>query len=175
MAVDPRQDPAAAVQAITKMASENSQIVVVVVLSKAIATVKKRFLNRFLAPLQRFAEDGKVHVLNPPDSLYPPAPSREDNFVYAFLFMYVAPLSDLFMMMEPDSIILPGFCSSVKNFIASKEAEGANWLVTSFGKLGLHRKILRSKHLPRLAEVLVLFPTAPPDALFWGFVDIVGN
>ncbi|CAE7256119.1 CHLM [Symbiodinium pilosum] len=44
-----------------------------------------------------------------------------------------------------------------------------------FSKAGHRRKLVRSNLLHRWMEMLLMFPDAPADALYWDFIDVVSN
>ncbi|CAE8614564.1 unnamed protein product, partial [Polarella glacialis] len=85
----------------------------------------------------------------------------------------VEPLAENFMQVEPLCRMQPGFVRRIQDYAQSLGS--TPWIVVHFSKLGHHRKLLRSRLLPRWAELLVMFPQVPPEALFWDFIDVVGN
>lgn len=114
-----------------------------------------------------------MHILDPPAQLYPAPPASRANVDLALLARYAAPLAELYLQLEPDCVLLPGFKRSIQDYV--KQLGSIPWIMISLSQFGFTRKLFRARLLPRLAEFLVMFPEVPADVLMWDFIDVVGN
>eukprot|EP00434_Breviolum_minutum_P006965 symbB.v1.2.006148.t2/scaffold360.1/size220131/2 len=178
MIVQPEMDPTILAQAILHLAKTGAGKAIVAVLvgqRKVSLERRQQFLEKLRESLGHVQGD-VLHLLDPAADLYPEPPSRMDNIDLALLTAFLEPLSNTFMLIEPNSVLLQDYPDQVERFITHLDSSNIPWIVIEFSKLfGVARKLVRSRLLPRLRELLVMFPNAPADALFWDFIDIVGN
>lgn len=246
MIVQPEMDPTILAQAILHLAKTGAgKAIVAVLVGQRKVSLERRpqFLEKLRESLGHVQGD-VLHLLDPAADLYPEPPSRMDNIDLALLTAFLEPLSNTFMLIEPNSILLQDYPDQVERFITHLDSSNIPWIVIEFSKLfGVARKLVRSRLLPRLREpwcrfvdecrwtsqciwlfhivsiilldsklwlrhqkcidiyllhpvawflseyrscflplrsrkdkeLLVMFPNAPADALFWDFIDIVGN
>jgi len=178
MIVQPEMDPTILAQAILHLAKTGAgKAIVAVLVGQRKVSLERRpqFLEKLRESLGHVQGD-VLHLLDPAADLYPEPPSRMDNIDLALLTAFLEPLSNTFMLIEPNSVLLQDYPDQVERFITHLDSSNIPWIVIEFSKLfGVARKLVRSRLLPRLRELLVMFPNAPADALFWDFIDIVGN
>eukprot|EP00439_Symbiodinium_sp_Y106_P034450 s2855_g4.t1 len=89
-----------------------------------------------------------VHLLDPSPDLYPEPSRRPDNINLALLIQFLRPLAETFMSLEWGSPLAQDYPMLIQR----------------------HVNLLTSQK-----EMLVMFPQTPADALYWDFVDVVGN
>eukprot|EP00434_Breviolum_minutum_P006964 symbB.v1.2.006148.t1/scaffold360.1/size220131/2 len=168
MIVQPEMDPTILAQAILHLAKTGAGKAIVAVLvgqRKVSLERRQQFLEKLRESLGHVQGD-VLHLLDPAADLYPEPPSRMDNIDLALLTAFLEPLSNTFMLIEPNSVLLQDYPDQVERFITHLDSSNIPWIVIEFSKLfGVARKL----------ELLVMFPNAPADALFWDFIDIVGN
>lgn len=116
----------------------------------------------------------------PPGITLPGETGKRDNLDYALQLSFSRHLSNYYMQVEPEVVMKANFGKSILDWAARDNHmpwadRSAEWNVVSFARNGFLRKMIRSKLLPRMAELLLLFPRTPADALFWDFVDMVSN
>lgn len=116
-----------------------------------------------------------VHLLDPSPDLYPEPSRRPDNINLALLIQFLRPLAETFMSLEWGSPLAQDYPMLIQRHVNLLTSQKVPWLCIHFSKFGHHRKLIRSKILHRWMEMLVMFPQTPADALYWDFVDVVGN
>lgn len=131
-------------------------------------------LRRLLASAET-SEASLLHLLEPSEELYPPPPMKTKNVDLALLSMFAAPLAHNFMQVEPLCSMAQGYVDSIRTYTGQLDDSHTPWIVVHFTKDGHLRKLVRSRLVHRWAELLVIFPDMPADALFWNFIDIVGD
>jgi len=102
----------------------------------------------------------------------------DDNVDHALLLSAAAPLAEYYMEVEPECELQSGFLSALQNYIAALDKQPTRtkpWASISLSKATFAHKVLRSRLLPRFAEMLLLVPDVSVDMLFWDFLDVVGN
>lgn len=179
---EPDLDAAAVATSIKQLvASAAGHATVAVLVAQARNPLERRqdFLQKLLHHLRGSLQVGDrrfLHILDPAGGLYPDPPARTDNIDLALLTAFVEPLSDSFMLVELDSVLVQDYPKHAQRFVEYLDSENIPWIVIEFDNLfGIARKLVRSRLLPRLREILVMFPEAPADSIFWDFIDIVGN
>jgi len=147
---------------------------VVLQLTDAGAPSLQGFIKSLRSRFSTYIPKGMLHVVHAPKHLYPcEAEGLARNLELAILFHYSAPLAQFHLQVEPTCKVETHFKQTISQFMI--ELKALPWNVIAFSKLGINRKIFRSHMLPRLAELLVMFPAAPADALIWDFVDLSAN
>ena len=117
---------------------------------------RKAFLHKLLQKLQNLqlqADSGLLHILDPAEALYPEPPARTDNIDLALLTAFLEPLSETFMFVELDSVLVQDYPGHAQRYIDYLDASNIPWIVIEFDSLfGVARKLVRSRLLPRLRE-----------------------
>eukprot|EP00930_Biecheleria_cincta_P055881 TRINITY_DN42131_c0_g1_i1.p1 TRINITY_DN42131_c0_g1~~TRINITY_DN42131_c0_g1_i1.p1 ORF type:complete len:1387 (-),score=248.39 TRINITY_DN42131_c0_g1_i1:9-4130(-) len=132
-------------------------------------------LRTILGSAADLSEASLLHLLEPSENLYPPPPLKTKNIDIAMLSMFLAPLAHNFMQVEPLCSMVQDYADSIRTYTEQLDNSHTPWIVVQFTKDGYLRKLIRSRLVHRWAELLVIFPDIPADALFWNFVDIVGD
>lgn len=180
MVADPNLDVDRVAQAVTELVRLGSgQAVVAVLVAQNISASSRR--EQFVENLRKkfsaaeVAIKDNLHLLDPAASLYPPPPTRTGNVDIALLSMFLAPLAQNFMQVDPLCSMSQYYPSHIQGYTTRLDGKGIPWIVVQFSKQSHLRKLVRSRLVHRWAEMLVMFPDAPADSLFWQFIDVVGN
>ena len=115
--------------------------------------------QEFIQKLHKLVGEGGdlLHLLDPSRDLYPEVLPRSENVDLALLSFFLEPLSDAFMVVEPNCVLIKDFPRHIKRFTDYLEAESIPWIVVEFSGQGHTRKLLRSRLLPRLQEAWLAY------------------
>ena len=156
---EPDLDAAAVATSIKQLvASAAGHATVAVLVAQARNPLERRqdFLQKLLHHLRGSLQVGDrrfLHILDPAGGLYPDPPARTDNIDLALLTAFVEPLSDSFMLVELDSVLVQDYPKHAQRFVEYLDSENIPWIVIEFDNLfGIARKLVRSRLLPRLRE-----------------------
>lgn len=152
------------------MDAEQRKEVVIVILTADLDLERRNFsiqeLENNFGPLIR---SGDIHVIAPPEELYinfqvtkrtygqeqPYVEWRsKQNFDYAYLMRYSAPLSLYYMQLEDDVTAAKDYLRSVHQYIDEQKDA---WTCLEFSELGFIGKLYRSKDLEKLSQMLIMF------------------
>lgn len=99
---------------------------------------------------------------------------RKQNYDYAYLMKYSENLSDYYMQMEDDVIASDEYFSAIKGFI--DEQTNYSWTCLEFSELGFIGKLYHSRHINKLAAMLLMFSHSQPvDYTFIYFNLLMGQ
>lgn len=91
---------------------------------------------------------------------------------FAFLLTYSQNLSEYFLILEDDVVATPRFVTSIQNFV--QEKNGFDWVSLTFSSFFIIGRLMKSEHLNKLSEFLVLFHLEKPvDLLIMQFLDLL--
>eukprot|EP00913_Durusdinium_trenchii_P015016 g14082.t1 len=117
---------------------------------------------------------GRLLAVRAPEEHY--VDQRREHYELAALFTVAGSISDFYVQVEDNIVAQSGFVKFLRDYVSEKMAVNkTTWNMISLGRDGLNRKVVRSKHLIRFAELLPIFPEVPPDSLLWDFVDVINN
>jgi len=165
---------------------EQDEILIVVLIADSDVTYQEKVRNDIEEKYFEELRDGLIQVIIPPPQYYPPldnlpilykdSPSRvkwrsKQCLDYSYMFFYCAELAEYYIQLEDDIRTVPGYVSSIKNFIKLKENK--NWAILEFGARGFIGMTYRTKHLKKLARYIRFYYwTMPVDWLFRLFNEI---
>ncbi|CAJ1408459.1 unnamed protein product [Effrenium voratum] len=172
-------DAAAVADAVLALLARGSgQVTVAVLVANQVTGRRHELVRRLQGTLAERTDEAYrdlVHLLDPSPALYPERPARTANVDLALLARFLEPLAETFMVVEPMAALVPNYFDHMKRYIDMLESSGIPWIVVEFSPQGYRRKLVRSRLLRRFQEMLLMFPEAPADLLFWDFIDVVGN
>lgn len=111
---------------------------------------RSSFLQALREQIQgQLVSEDHLHLLDPAETLYPPAPTRRENVDLALLTAFLEPLADAFMLVEPDCSVAPDFSETIRRYTDVLDSSAIPWIAVEFSPQGFMRKLLRSRLLRR--------------------------
>ena len=111
---------------------------------------RSSFLQGLRGQVHGHLSEDHLHLLDPAEALYPPAPARRENVDLALLTSFLEPLADAFMLVEPDCSVSPELFETIQRYTGVLDSRAIPWIAVEFSPQGFTRKLLRSRLLPRL-------------------------
>ncbi|CAH1736394.1 unnamed protein product [Aphis gossypii] len=96
----------------------------------------------------------------------------KQNLDYVFLMMYCQPKGSFYVQLEDDVVAKPQFHTIMKKTALQRIADGQEWFILDFCRLGFIGKMMRCSDLPWLIQFIVMFYNDKPgDWLLDGMME----
>ena len=133
---------------------------------------------------EKYVTSGSLQVIEAPREFYDGMSQygndsymnwrTKQNYDYAYLMQYCQNISEYYMQMEDDVQASDGYFPAIFNFIQSQPND--DWICLEFSELGFIGKLYHSKHIGKLAEMLLIFSHSQPvDYTYIYFNILMGN
>ncbi|XP_076451159.1 alpha-1,3-mannosyl-glycoprotein 4-beta-N-acetylglucosaminyltransferase C-like [Babylonia areolata] len=169
-----RRNDSYIVQTVTSLLSnmdavQQNEVVIVVMIADLDPGARNATLQQLRAAFGEAIKAGSVQVIAPPTDLYTNFQitkqtygqdysyvewRSKQNFDYAYLMRYSAPLSLYYMQLEDDVIVAKHYVNGIRQYI---DEQKDSWTCLEFSELGFIGKLFRSKDVDRLSQLLVMF------------------
>ncbi|VVC29946.1 Hypothetical protein CINCED_3A025295 [Cinara cedri] len=166
--------------------TEQKDSLIVVMIGETDQEYIKQVTEEIKSRLPEAANSGLLDIIAPSPEYYPDFSKlrltlgdsedrvrwrSKQNLDFVFLMMYCQPKGSFYVQLEDDVVAKPQFHSIMKKTALQKIANGQQWFILDFCRLGFIGKMMRCSDLPWLIQFIVMFYNDKPgDWLLDGMI-----